>query len=511
MQRGCYDARRSQGGSLKTLYRASRVHTFAQQPVGEWVLVDGRHVERVGSGDPPPADRVVDLPGGTVIPGFVDAHVHLSGTGMSIGGPDLASAQSKEDLLALVRSHAGGASGPAMLHGFDETRWADPTLPTREDLDRASTEPLLVLRADGYVSVANTPFLDRSGTASLPGAENDGVLRHDANARAQLWYFDSLNDGVIQDAQLRAAGLAVSRGVTCVHEMAIPDKRGRRDAEILLGHADDLPVQVVTYVADTDIPYVMNLGQTRIGGDLFLDGSVGARTAALLEPYADAEGSGSLAYDDDELAEFLHNSHLAGLQTGLHVIGDAAIDQSLRVWERVYRSLDTRERRHFRARRHRLEHFELASTAQVERAANLGLAISVQPGFDALWGHGGQMYERRLGEERARRMNPFRTLLSRGLEVGGGSDSPVTDLDPMFAVWALENHHDPDQRLHRDEALRLCTVGAARLAHLEKKGRLEPGASADLACYEADPMEVEDILNVRPVLTVSRGREVYAR
>jgi predicted amidohydrolase YtcJ len=193
------------------------------------------------------------------------------------------------------------------------------------------------------------------------------------------------------------------------------------------------------------------------------------------------------------------------------VIGDAAIEQSLDVWERVYRSLDTRERRHFRARRHRLEHFEMASNPQVERAANLGLAISIQPAFDSLWGHPGQMYEMRLGEGRARPMNPFRSLMSRGLEVGAGSDSPVTSLDPMLAVWSLENHHDPSQRLSREEALRLCTIGSARLAHLEKKGRLEPGASADLAVFEQDPMQVEDVREVRPVLTVSRGREVYAR
>jgi predicted amidohydrolase YtcJ len=84
-------------------------------------------------------------------------------------------------------------------------------------------------------------------------------------------------------------------------------------------------------------------------------------------------------------------------------------------------------------------------------------------------------------------------------------------LDPMLAVWALENHHDPAQRMRRDEALRLCTVGAARLAHLEKKGRLEPGAAADFAAYEADPLEAEDVRDLRPVLTVSRGREVFAR
>ncbi|MGH2712192.1 MAG: amidohydrolase [Actinomycetota bacterium] len=466
-------------------------------------------MERVGSGEPPPADRVVDLPGTTVTPGFVDAHVHLSGTGLSLNGPDLADASSKEDVLARVRETSG--DGPFLLYGFDETRWRDPALPTREELDSASAAPILVLRTDGYVSVANGSFLDRSGVSGLPGSDEGGVLRGEANSRAQLWYFDSLPDSVIQDAQLRAAGLAASRGVTCVHEMAIPDKRGRRDVEVLLGHARDLPVDLVTYVADIDIPYVMDLGQGRIGGDLFLDGSIGARTAALLQPYADLDDSGSLAHDDDELAEFLHNAHLAGLQSGLHVIGDAAIEQSLRVWERVYRSLDTRERRHFRARRHRLEHFELASNDQVERAANLGLAISIQPAFDALWGHPGQMYEMRLGEGRARGMNLFRSLVSRGLEVGAGSDSPVTPLDPMLTIWSLENHHDPTQRLGRDEAMRLCTIGAARLANLQKKGRLEPGSAADLAVFDQDPMEVEDVREVRPVLTISRGREVFAR
>jgi predicted amidohydrolase YtcJ len=503
--------RRLKEEPLKTLYRASRVHTFASQPAGEWVLIDERHIERVGSGDPPPADRVVDLPGTTVAPGFVDAHVHLSGTGLSMDGPDLAGAESKEQLLDLVKEHASSLKGPLLLIGFDETAWPERALPNREELERASAEAVLLLRADGYVSVANGRYLEESGVGELRGAEESGVLRGEANAKAQLWYFESLSDSVVQDAQLRAAGLAASRGVTCVHEMAIPDKRGRRDVEVLLGHASDLPVEVLTYVADMDIPYVMDLGQPRIGGDLFLDGSIGARTAALMEPYSDSGGNGSLAQDDDVLAEFLHNAHLAGLQTGLHVIGDAAVDQALRVWERVYRSLDTRERRHFRARRHRLEHFELASTAQVERAANLGLAISIQPSFDALWGNPGQMYEARLGEDRARTMNPFRALVSRGLEVGSGSDSPVTPLDPMLAVWALENHHDASQRMGREEALRLCTIGSARLAHLEKKGRLEPGASADLAVFEQDPLEIEDVRGVRPVLTVSRGREVYAR
>src|SRR5207302_629535 len=116
---------------------------------------------------------------------------------------------------------------------------------------------------------------------------------------------------------------------------------------------------------------------------------------------------------------------------------------------------DSRQRRHFRARRHRVEHFEIPSAEQVERAAALGLAISVQPAFDAAWGHPGGLYEQRLGERRAFGMNPFGTLLGRGLEVGGGSDSPITPLDPMWGVWALETHHDPTQRLTREEGVRV--------------------------------------------------------
>jgi predicted amidohydrolase YtcJ len=110
------------------------------------------------------------------------------------------------------------------------------------------------------------------------------------------------------------------------------------------------------------------------------------------------------------------------------------------------------------------------------------------------------------------RMNPFATLLDRGLEVGCGSDSPITSLDPMHGLWALENHHDPRQRLTREDGVRLFTTGSARLAHLEeKKGQLTPGMQADFAAYEADPLTEPDVRDLRPVLTVSQGREVFAR
>ena len=503
---------------MRTLYRAARVVTLSYPVQGEWLLVDDRHVQRVGTGDPPQADRTVELPGTTILPGFIDSHVHLTGTGIHAAGPNLEDIRSAADLIDTLARYAESVGGPALAHGFDESRWAEPVLPTLQDLDRASVRPLVAVRADGHISLANSAALGESGVLGTPGVERNadggatGVVRREANWALQRWFHESLPDHRIEQFQLQAAALAASRGVTCIHEMAIPDSRGPRDFEVLMDHKDRLPVDVIPYVASTDIPFVMDFGLTRIGGDLALDGSIGARTALLSEPYVDSPETGARYLAEDELVEFLHNAHLAGLQVGLHAIGDGAIEEALRAWERVHGALDSRGRRHFRARRHRIEHFEMPDPDQVERAAMLGLAVSVQPAFDALWGHAGALYERRLGDQRAAAMNPFRTLLTRGMVVGAGSDSPVTPLDPMLGIAALERHHDPSERLSREEAVRLFTFGSAVLANLEdKKGRLEPGMQADFAAYEDDPLAAPDVDGLRPVLTVSTGRDVYAR
>jgi predicted amidohydrolase YtcJ len=503
---------------VKTLYRARRVHTLGHPAVGEWLLVDDRHVERVGIGKPPAAERLVDLPGTTILPGFIDAHVHLTGTTLSATGIPLEKARSAQELLGFVAEELTHEPTKILAHGFDESHWERPDLPTLTDLDDLSDIPTILIRADGHIALANTAAIEQSAAAEEEGVDRDGdgritgVVRRQANRRLQRWFHEALSDHELRELQLQATATAASRGVTCVHEMAIPPQHGRREVEVLLEHRQQLPVDVVVYVAEKDIPWIMDLGLETLGGDLSLDGSIGARTAAMSAAYVDGDGTGVLYEQDDELAQVLHNAHLGGLQVAVHAIGDQAIEQALRVWERVYRTLDSRQRRHFRARRHRIEHFEVPANDHIERAAALGLAISVQPGFDAEWGHPGQLYERRLGPERAAGMNPFWTLLGRGLEVGAGSDSPVTPLDPMYGLWSLENHHDAGQRMSREEAIRLFTIGSARLAHLEdKKGSLRPGMQADFAAYEADPLTAPDIADLRPVLTVSRGREVYAR
>jgi predicted amidohydrolase YtcJ len=481
------------------------------------VLVDGRHVERVGAGEPPAADRVVELPGTTIVPGFVDAHVHLTGTGVHLQAPDLGRARSAQELLDAVRAAVSDREGPTLVHGYDESTWERREPPTADDLDRVFDRPLAVVRVDGHLSLANGPALRGSGALELPGIERDadgrptGRVRTEANEALQRWFAANLAERDVEELQLAAAATAAARGVTTVHEMSLVHERGLRDLEVLLGHRRRLPVDVVPYVGTREVSRAIELGLPHVGGDLPVDGSIGARTAWVTQAYADGSGSGLPYFDDDDLAQFFHDGHLAGLQVGVHAIGDAAIGQVVATWERVFRSLDSRGRRHFRARRHRIEHAEMVDVALLERAAMLGLALSVQPGFDAAWGHAGGLYEQGLGAERAAAMNPFRDILRRGIEMGAGSDSPITPLDPMEGVAAFQGHHDPRQALSREEAIRVWTTGSARLAHQEdKKGSVEPGKHADLAAYEIDPLLTDDPRPLRPVLTVSLGRDVFA-
>lgn len=477
--------------------------------------MDGRHIERVGVGEAPTADRVVDLPGATIVPGFIDAHVHLASTGVHLGRPEAAAATSASELMSSALAAAPGTAGIVFLHGYDESKWNDRSLPSLQDLDRVP-HPLVLARTDSHAALVNTAALIQSGAADMKGVQRDqhgdpyGLILQEANDRAMQWYTDSLSAGEIEEFQLDAAALAAARGVTTVHEMSVPRSHGTRELDVLLGHRGRLPVDVVTYVATMELGEVLDRGLSRIGGDMSLDGSLGARTAAMLDEYADSNTRGVTYLDEDPLAGFLRDAHLAGLQVGLHAIGDAAIDQAISAWERVYSALDSRERRHFRARRHRIEHFECPRPQHIERAAMLGLCASVQPNFDAEWGHPGALYEQRLGEARASAMNPFRTLIDRGMEVGTGTDAPITELDPVSTMRALESHHDPAQRLGREEAFRLCTSGGARLARQEdKKGKLEPGAHADFAAFGSDPLAVHGDIS-RPILTVSLGREVHA-
>lgn len=282
--------------------------------------------------------------------------------------------------------------------------------------------------------------------------------------------------------------------------------------EILLEESVTSPVRVVPYVATDDVARVAKLGLSSIGGDYFLDGSFGSHTAWLREPYVSRPPSGSsetgTAYrSDEELTEFFSEAHSAGLQVGVHAIGDAAIDQALRAWNRVAAgdpSVTTAG--------HRIEHFECAWDEHISAAAKLDLRISAQPAFDRFWGGDRGLYSQRIGTERATLMNRFKSMRAAGLVVGAGSDSTVTPLDPLLQMAALREHNSAAERFSAGEALEIHILGSRALApDPDGSGRIVPERRADLVWLDRDPLQVDpdELLKTEVLGTWVAGRRVW--
>src|SRR5262249_31350324 len=155
---------------------------------------------------------------------FVDAHVHLTGTGVHESGPAIDAVGSADEMLDVLRGAAGEKEGPLLAPGVDETTWDRPLLPTVDDLHGGSPNPVVVVRTDGHICLANRNAIDSAGVGDLPGLERDadgvptGVLRREANWALQRWFHDQLGEHEIEELQLRAASIAASRGITSVHE-----------------------------------------------------------------------------------------------------------------------------------------------------------------------------------------------------------------------------------------------------------------------------------------------------
>lgn len=465
----------------------------------DWVEVGGGEIVRVGKGDPP-SGETIELDG-YLLPGLIDAHIHLTTTGLYDKGLDFRSSRSVPELLTILRGFLHNNGEDWVIGGnFDPGRNKEARMPTRDELDPLTgSRPVLISRADGHSCVLNSAALAIAKLdESMAGIERDqqgtptGVLANEANYAARRIFFGALPEHQIVDAQQAACRLALSRGVTCVHEMAGGTFMGNADLHALLRHRSEYPFDIKPYVATLDVGEVLGYGLDCIGGDLFLDGSIGSRTAAMTNAYEDSLGNhGSLYHSDQEVEDFFFEASRAGLQAGVHAIGDAAIEQAISAIERAFARLGPEGILGARKLRHRIEHFECVSDGHIERAARLGLVASVQPAFDDYWGGEGKMYHQRLGE-RALGMNPFRKMLDQGLLVAGGSDSTVTPLDPFQGMSAAVGHSNPDYRVSNYDAMRMFTTWAAEAGHQgSERGSIEPGKRADLILVSEDPLRAD--------------------
>lgn len=440
------------------------------------------------------ADAVVDLDGALVTPAFVDAHVHHTATGMTLLGLDLRGVPSRAALLDALHARARELRGrPIVGHGWDETQWEDPTLPTRQELDRATWGSVIYLsRVDVHsalVSSALIALVPRLPTA--PGFEDSGRLTADAHHLARQHLTEQMPGGLREAAQRATREHAAAAGVAALHEAGGPEINGADDLMALIDLAASAPgPDLVAYWGQAGGPgAALELGARGAAGDLFIDGALGSHTAWLRVPYEDEPGSvGNLYLEPEVVAEHLIACTMAGVQGGFHAIGDAAMDI---VADGLRQAINTCGHAAVRAARHRIEHVTMASGEHMAVLAEAGAIASVQPLFDAHWGALGGAYATRLGAQRAQGLHDFAGLVRAGVSLALGSDSPVTAIEPWEWVRAAMWHHNPAARLSGRAAFAAATRGGWRAARRDDGGVLAVGAPATFAVWAAEALAVQ--------------------
>ncbi|MFC6834918.1 amidohydrolase [Halomarina ordinaria] len=460
------------------------------------------------------ATTVLDLDGGVVLPGFVDAHTHLPMVGRSLVHADLSAAAAPADAVDLLAENARDDEGWILGYGYDESTWAEARYLTREDLDAVSEErPVAAFREDLHTASLNGVALERladdlpDGDVQREGGVATGVVVEDAATAvaAAVEPDESGTRALVTAARDRAHEL----GVTGVHDMVRNSAAPAVYRDLDAADALDLRVRI-NYWSD-HLDSLVELGlRTNAGSDMvrvgavksFTDGSFGARTAKLSEPYREGDGRGQWVVAPEELDALVARADGAGLQFTAHAIGDAAIEAVLDAYAECEAPGE---------RRHRVEHVELLREDLVERFADLDVVASVQPNF-LKWAREGGLYDDRLGPERARATNRYRDLLDAGVPLAFGSD--CMPMDPLFGVEQVVTAPDERQRLTVTEALRAYTAGAAYAGFDEDElGTVEVGKRADFAVLAESPWAVapEEIADIDVTHTVVDGEVVYRR
>jgi predicted amidohydrolase YtcJ len=454
----------------------------------------------------------VDLAGRVLLPGFIDAHTHMTEVGKRLVHADLSDADSPAVAVSLLTERADETDREWILgYGYDESDWDESRYLDRADLDGVSTDrPVVAFREDMHTAGVNGVVLDRLGEQM---SDNDvrtedgdptGVIVEDALGPVREATTPDRDE--TRDLLLAAQEHAHELGVTGVHDMVRNSHAPRvyRDLDM----DDELTLRVrINYWSDhldalRETGLATNHGSefVRTGGvKTFTDGSFGARTAKLTESYADeSDEAGQWVVPPAELRDLVQRADDAGFQMTVHAIGDAAIDEVLTAYERTDAG----------TARHRIEHAELLSEQAIERLADSGTVASVQPNF-LKWAHEDGLYDARLGSDRRKRSNPFGDLLDAGVRLAFGSD--CMPLDPLFGIQQTVNAPVECQRLSTTEALRAYTRGAAYAGFDEDRlGTVEPGKRGDFVVLEHSPWDhSEEISGIDVVMTVVDGEIVH--
>jgi predicted amidohydrolase YtcJ len=492
------------------------------------VVTDGSLISFVGNDEDArqtaPGQTELDLQGRLITPAFVDSHVHLIQAGLAMVGLGLQDATSRDDALERVAAYARRHPDAHVIfgHGWDERGWPEPLAPTRTELDRAAGGVAVYLaRVDVHSAVVSSTLLDQlPGVSKAIGYRSDGLLTREAHHLCRGNLDRLFSDRDRRSAVRTALDAAAAQGVATVHDLGGPHLGPIEDLRRVREIAAEVGMGVVNYwgelATEPTIEWAQQAGVAGLAGDLCVDGAIGSRTASLHEPYADAETCGARYLSELQITDHVIACTESGLQAGFHCIGDDAVAAAIGGLRRAAEKLGGVER--IRAARHRLEHLEMISDADIATLAELGVVASVQPAFDAAWGKAGELYEQRLGPQRARRMNRFATLARTGVPLAFGTDAPVTPFAGWATVRAAVQHCEPSERMTVSAAFDAATRGGHWAAFADNAGTIAVGGVANLAVWDVADVDLEGPLPLprldgEPlptcVATISAGQTIY--
>ena len=503
------------------------------------IAVDKGKIVFVGSEIPADltAKEVIDLDGKYTMPGFMDNHVHFLEGGSSLASLDLRNVTTPADFKEKVAKYATlHPAGRWILNGnWDQTLWGGE-LPHKDWIDESTQDhPVYISRVDGHMALVNSVTLELAGIDSKTNNPDGGLIMRDSNGEPTgILKGNALNlvlavipppsDDEMMDHFSLAQEHALSLGLTKVHAISgYPTETNLYDVFALARERGNLKIRahvstplVAWEQVAKHIEHEGKGDEMLVWGGVkgFIDGSLGARTAWMHQPFDDEpENTGLPLSQPSILEKQMSTADQAGLEISIHAIGDRGIDTVLEIMKRIASE-------EIRDRRFRIEHFQHPTTDAIQKLAETGVVASMHP-YHAI--DDGRWAVNRIGPLRLNSSYAFRSILDAGGIMTFGSDWPVVPLSPMKGVYAAVTRRTldganpegwiPEQKITVEEALTAYTSTNAYAFNEEDiAGTLEIDKRADFIVLSADPRKIAEaeLGDVKVLKTVIGGKTVFS-